>query len=98
LHEYAVERRIRFREDASNLSLDIPRNRIRHELLPLLAASYATDVVPALARVARLARERDGLAHERFVDVAHGRDSESSSKISQPPPGPGPTSSEIGAV
>src|SRR5205814_3673879 len=28
-----------------------------HELLPLLAASYATDVISALARVARLARE-----------------------------------------
>lgn len=44
-------------EDPSNRDPKFRRNRIRHELLPLLAASYATDLVPALARVARLARE-----------------------------------------
>ena len=44
-------------EDPSNRDPKFRRNRIRHELLPLLVASYATDVVPALARVARLARE-----------------------------------------
>jgi len=44
-------------EDPTNRDPKFLRNRIRHELLPLLAASYATDVVSALARVARLARE-----------------------------------------
>jgi len=44
-------------EDPANRDPKFLRNRIRHELLPLLAASYATDVVEALARVARLARE-----------------------------------------
>jgi tRNA(Ile)-lysidine synthase len=44
-------------EDPSNRDPKFLRNRVRHELLPLLAASYAADVVPALARVARLARE-----------------------------------------
>jgi tRNA(Ile)-lysidine synthase len=44
-------------EDPTNRDLKFLRNRIRHELLPLLAASYRTDVVPALARTARLARE-----------------------------------------
>jgi tRNA(Ile)-lysidine synthase len=47
-------------EDPSNRDLKFLRNRIRHELLPLLAASYHADVVPALAEVARLARETVG--------------------------------------
>jgi tRNA(Ile)-lysidine synthase len=44
-------------EDPTNRDPKFLRNRIRHELLPLLAASYRADVVPALARTARLARE-----------------------------------------
>lgn len=36
LHAWAENNRIRFREDASNQSLDFSRNRIRHELLPRL--------------------------------------------------------------
>lgn len=44
-------------EDPTNRDQKFRRNRIRHELLPLLEASYATEVIPALARVARLARE-----------------------------------------
>jgi len=48
---------IAWREDATNRDPKFRRNRIRHELLPVLQASYSTDVVEALARVARLARE-----------------------------------------
>jgi len=40
LQEFASQRRIPFREDASNRSLDFQRNRIRHELLPLLRRHY----------------------------------------------------------
>ncbi len=40
LRQYAAQRRIRFREDTSNACLDIQRNRIRHELLPLLRSKY----------------------------------------------------------
>ena len=47
LLDYAAEMRIRFREDASNASLDIQRNRLRHELLPLLRAKYQ----PALSKI-----------------------------------------------
>lgn len=47
LRAYAAERKIHFREDASNALLDIERNRIRHELLPLLRKSYQ----PALDRI-----------------------------------------------
>ena len=38
---------IRFREDATNAQLDIQRNRVRHELIPLLKTHYQ----PALNRI-----------------------------------------------
>ena len=49
--------RIAFREDASNADVSIPRNRIRHELLPLLDARFSPGIVDALDRAAAIARE-----------------------------------------
>ena len=46
LREFARENKIRFREDATNARLDLPRNRVRNELLPLLRRRYQ----PALTR------------------------------------------------
>jgi tRNA(Ile)-lysidine synthase len=51
LGEYAAERRIRFREDASNALLDFQRNRIRHELLPLLRRKYQPALDRTVSRV-----------------------------------------------
>jgi tRNA(Ile)-lysidine synthase len=48
---------IAFREDASNADLSIPRNRIRHELLPLLDARFSPGIVEVLDREAAIARE-----------------------------------------
>ena len=66
-------------EDETNRDPKFLRNRIRHELLPLLAASYATDVVPSLVRAARRARDTvDALdraatdALERLATVESG--------------------------
>ena len=50
LHEYALEHGIRFREDATNCCLDIQRNRIRHELLPLLREKYQPAVNETISR------------------------------------------------
>jgi tRNA(Ile)-lysidine synthase len=44
-------------EDASNRDLRFLRNRVRHELLPLLSAHLGSGVSRALGRVAALARE-----------------------------------------
>jgi tRNA(Ile)-lysidine synthase len=65
-------------EDPTNRDPKFLRNRIRHELLPLLG-SYQGDVVPALVRTAALAREAitalDGLAaHELDRLVATAQD------------------------
>ena len=50
LLEYAVENRVAFREDATNASLDIRRNRIRHELLPLLREHYQPALNETVSR------------------------------------------------
>jgi tRNA(Ile)-lysidine synthase len=43
--------------DPSNRDLRFLRNRVRHQILPVVAAACESDVVAALTRVARLARE-----------------------------------------
>jgi tRNA(Ile)-lysidine synthase len=43
---YAAAQKLRYRQDATNALLDFQRNRIRHELLPLLRKNYQ----PALDR------------------------------------------------
>jgi tRNA(Ile)-lysidine synthase len=48
--DYAAEQRIRYREDASNALLDFQRNRIRHELLPLLRKNYQPALDRTIAR------------------------------------------------
>jgi len=56
---YAAKRGVTFREDRSNLSMAYRRNRIRHQLLPLLAREYNPQIVEALAALATQAREDD---------------------------------------
>lgn len=48
-------------EDATNADLDVPRNRVRHELLPLLTARYQPAVTRLLARTAAVADAEDAL-------------------------------------
>lgn len=50
---------IRWREDASNLSPDHFRNRLRHQVRPVLEAAVGRDVREALRRAAVLAAEDD---------------------------------------
>lgn len=47
IRDYAKDAKIKFREDATNASTEILRNKIRHELIPLLEKSYQ----PALRKV-----------------------------------------------
>ena len=54
LAEFARTEKIRFREDASNLTLDTPRNRIRNELLPLLRRNYQPALTQTTARVVEI--------------------------------------------
>ena len=49
---YLVARGVTARDDASNRDLTIPRNRIRHELLPLLEARFSPRIRESLGRMA----------------------------------------------
>jgi tRNA(Ile)-lysidine synthase len=50
LRAYAVAMGVAFREDATNASLDIARNRVRQELLPLLRKRYQPAIAKTLLR------------------------------------------------
>ena len=53
--EYAIKNNISFREDSTNNSLEYARNRIRHELLPLLL-TYRAGICRRLTNLAQIAR------------------------------------------
>ena len=58
------------REDATNLDVAIPRNWIRHRLLPLLAEHVDADVVPILARDAAILRDDDAYLDQLAAGVS----------------------------
>ncbi len=64
---YCHQHRLKPRLDTSNLSLSPLRNRIRHQLLPLLQ-SYNPRVIQALLRTGRLAEDELD-----FLDIETGR-------------------------
>jgi tRNA(Ile)-lysidine synthase len=71
LREALTAEGIGWLEDPSNRDPKFLRNRIRHDVLPLLAATYAADVVPALADVARHARASvDALDRAAVAELA----------------------------
>lgn len=57
LREWLDAHRITFVEDETNADVAIPRNRVRAELLPLLAERFNPSIVDALADEADIARE-----------------------------------------
>ena len=54
--EYLKANRLAYREDASNADSRFLRNRIRHELLPLLEREYNPAIRAALCRTAEIIR------------------------------------------
>ena len=59
-----------FREDRTNADVCIPRNRVRHELLPYLASQFSSRVTDVLARDAALARQDEEFLHQKAIDLA----------------------------
>lgn len=76
IESHLVARGLTWVEDSSNRDHAFLRNRIRHDVLPFLAARYDPDVVAALARGAAVARglvadlERAAAAHFETLAVA----------------------------
>lgn len=56
---YLEARRIPSREDTSNFDRRFPRNRVRHDVLPLLKEGFNPRVTEAIARTADILREED---------------------------------------
>ena len=61
LRAYAAANKIRFREDASNAWLDIQRNLIRRELLPLLKRKYQPALQRTILRLMEILRAESEL-------------------------------------
>jgi len=59
-----------FREDSSNADRGYTRNRLRHELLPQLAADYNPRIVEALLRLAALAGEGQAAIETQALALA----------------------------
>ncbi|MEI9976829.1 MAG: ATP-binding protein [Ignavibacteriota bacterium] len=68
VEQYLRERGIAWREDSSNASRQFARNRIRHELLPQLAAEWNPAIAGTLCRTADWA-----LAEEEYWSAEVGR-------------------------
>jgi tRNA(Ile)-lysidine synthase len=90
---FLMERQLAFREDTSNADLAIPRNRIRHELLPLLQKRFVPGIVAVLDREARIARDDgeylDAVAEDAarglISRAAHGVEISTELLLQQPP-------------
>lgn len=59
VEQYLAERGLTYRDDRSNADLDIPRNRVRHELLPALMKVAGAALPARLARQADLWRQEE---------------------------------------
>jgi tRNA(Ile)-lysidine synthase len=57
LRAWLAARRLAFLDDETNADVTIPRNRVRAELLPLVAARFNPSIVDVLADQADLARD-----------------------------------------
>ena len=68
LEQFARENKIRFREDASNADRGILRNRIRHDLLPLLRRRFQPAVGQAVQRLMEIV----GAESEVVTSAARG--------------------------
>jgi tRNA(Ile)-lysidine synthase len=69
---YLRERGVAWREDPTNRDLTIPRNRIRHELLPYLIQHFGVGVPDVLARQAAIFRDDAELIEGLATELASG--------------------------
>jgi len=70
LRQYARDHRLQWCEDDTNNDLSIPRNRVRHELIPYLAREFSPAIADVLAREAAIAREDEDHLEREAIDLA----------------------------
>lgn len=74
---YCAAQALPWREDASNASRDHTRNRLRHDVLPMLSSAMGRDVRRALWRTAELLRAEDEvMAHTASEAFPTGKELE----------------------
>jgi tRNA(Ile)-lysidine synthase len=66
LRDYVAAKRLTHREDSTNRDVGIPRNRVRHELIPYLEREFSPGIVEVLAREAASAQQDE----ERLTEEA----------------------------
>jgi tRNA(Ile)-lysidine synthase len=59
INDYIRDRRLRFREDATNQQLDALRNRMRHRIIPELEKEFGREIRKTVSRMALIAAEED---------------------------------------
>jgi tRNA(Ile)-lysidine synthase len=70
LRTYVAEHGFDYRVDATNADVSIPRNRVRHELIPYLEREFSPGIVAVLAREAAIAREDEDRLQKEAIDLA----------------------------
>jgi tRNA(Ile)-lysidine synthase len=70
LRAYVAERGIEYREDATNADVRIPRNRVRHELIPYLQREFSPGIVDVLARAAAIAGDDEDRLQREAIELA----------------------------
>jgi tRNA(Ile)-lysidine synthase len=70
LREDSRQRELVWREDPSNRDVTIPRNRVRHGLIPYLEREFNPGITHVLAREASLARADEDRLQEEAIDLA----------------------------
>ncbi len=82
LRTYLQDAAESWREDSTNADLANPRNRMRHEVLPLLRAHFNPQVDAALARTADILREDHAWLDEQANEAADRLISQSDGRVS----------------
>ncbi|HEY7473440.1 MAG TPA: tRNA lysidine(34) synthetase TilS [Vicinamibacterales bacterium] len=67
---YLGARNLAWRADESNEDVTIPRNRVRHELVPFLQQRFSPGIVDVLAREADLARDEEAWLDMSAIEMA----------------------------
>jgi tRNA(Ile)-lysidine synthase len=85
--DYVQQHRLSYREDSSNTSPAHRRNRLRHEVLPLLNRVYDRDVAPLIVRLGSQAgRDDDCLWQQAFAFVRESQVIEPGGSLRITPP------------
>lgn len=68
IEAYIRENALPYRVDESNMDINYTRNRIRHELIPLLESNYNPQVKDALVRLAQIAADQSNFIADLTVE------------------------------